>query len=230
MPILFSWYIKAHGPVFLAHGIVSGHPKLPEGEAVHTSSLIRAEEEENGLLLKTQSGSVYHVRAEEFSARESRPELPPPERLGLAPEIWERCALARERAAKAEKDALLGLHASAGTLRLRVAGAAVLSALWCGREGQVRRVPAATHLGMFQDSVLIRDFFEDEDGPCQLDFRYFPYPNRLEPYEVSEDIKKILLVNDGARDVSFGYGQRKTVCPAKTAAVIDTADWRGAPS
>ena len=80
MPTLFSWYIKAHGPVFLAHGIVSGHPKLPEGEAVHTSSLIRAEEEENGLLLETQSGSVYHVRAEEFSARESRPELPPPGR------------------------------------------------------------------------------------------------------------------------------------------------------
>ena len=28
MPTLFSWSTRAHGPDFLAHGIVSGHPKL----------------------------------------------------------------------------------------------------------------------------------------------------------------------------------------------------------
>ncbi|MBD5083788.1 MAG: hypothetical protein HDT33_01645 [Clostridiales bacterium] len=223
MPTLFSWYLKAHGSALLAHGIVSGHPKLPDGMQVHTSAIVRIAEEERGILLETQSGSLYHLRSEELGRKASS--LPAPELPGLPSEFWQYCARAREQADRDREAALSTLNVS-GVLCLRVAGPTVLSALWAGRSGPVRRVEPYVHYGMFQDSVLIQDFVEDAAGVCRVDFRYFPYRNRIEPYKISEDVKTILIVNEGAQDVAFGYGENKLSCAAGAATEIDTAPWR----
>ena len=222
MPTLFSWYIRDHGPAFLAHGIVSGHPKLPDGIQVHTSAIARMTEEERGILLETRSGSLYHLRPEEL---DSRGDLPAPGALGLSPDLWQRCARARELADREEEAALSALHAP-GVLRLRVVRTTVLSALWSGRDGLARRAQIAEHLGMFQDSVLIWAPSGDESGSFRLDFRYFPYFHRIEPYKVSEDIETILIVNEGARDVAFGTGENICSCAAGTTTEIDAKLWR----
>lgn len=227
MPTLFSWYIKAHGPAFSAYGIASGHPNMFEGKDIHTSALVRMAETESGILLETQSGSLYHLRPEELSRRAGSPKLPlpAPEALGLSPDFWQRCARARELADQSEEAALSALHVS-GVLRLRIAGSTVLSALWAGRSGLVRRVELAVHLGMFQNSFLIRDFWKDASGICQMDFRYCPDIFHIEPYEVSENIRTILIVNEGVKDVTFGCGKDELSCAAGAVTEIDTTPWR----
>ena len=227
MPVLFSWYLEAYGPDFLACGIVSGHRNMFEGKQIRTTVLVRMTEAESGILLETKSGSLYHLRPEELSGRAGRPEfpLPAPETLGLSPNFWRRCAHAREQADKDREAALSALHVS-GVLCLRVAGSTVLSALWAGRSGLVRRVQPAIHLGMFQNSFLIQDFGEDASGICQMDFRYFPDLYQIGLYEVSENIRTILIVNEGTRDVAFGYGKNKIYCAAGTTTEIDTEPWR----
>lgn len=223
MPTLFSWYLSGHGPDFRAYGIVSGHPKLPEGMKIHTSVLVSMIEAEGGILMETQSGNLYDLRPEELGCKASS--LPAPELLGMPSEFWQYCARAREQADKDREAALSALNVS-GVLCLRVAGSTVLSALWAGRSGLVRRVGPYVHYGMFQDSVLIQGFMEDAVEVCELDFRYFPYPNRIEPYQISEDIKTILIVNEGTKDVAFGYDENKLSCAAGAATEIDATPWR----
>lgn len=227
MPTLFSWYLGAHGPDFMAYGIVSGHPNMFEGRDIHTSVLVRMTEAERGILLETRSGSLYHLRPEELSRRAGSPEfpLPAPETLGLSQDFWPRCARARELADRREEAALSALNVS-GVLRLRVAGSTVLSALWAGRSGLARRVQPTIHLGMFQNSFLIRDFWEDEAGVCRLDFRYCPDIYHIELYKVSENIRTILIVNEGVQDVTFGCGKDKLSCAAGTVTEIDAEPWR----
>lgn len=61
MPTLFSWYLGAYGPDFMAYSIVSGHPNMFEGKDIHTSVLIHMIEAEDGILLETKSGSLYDL-------------------------------------------------------------------------------------------------------------------------------------------------------------------------
>lgn len=227
MPTLFSWYLGAYGPDFMAYGIVSGHPNMFEGKDIHTSVLVHMIEAEDGILLETKSGSLYDLRPEELSSRAGGPQLPlpAPELLGLSPDFWQRCARAREQADRDREAALSALHVS-GVLRLRVVGSTVLSALWAGGSGPVRYVQPAIHLGMFQNSFLIRDFWEDASGICQMDFRYCPDLNHIEPYKVSENIQTILIVNEGVQDVTFGCGNDKLFCAAGAVTEIDTEPWR----
>lgn len=208
MPTLFSWSVRAHGPVFLAHGVVSGHHRLPEGEHVHTSYIRCMIQEEDDLLLETASGSIYQLALGELDPFAGGPELPLPlpEELGLSPDLWERCAQAREQASKKEEEALRALNAP-GTLRLRIVGVTALSALWIGQDGAVHSIPIHVHLGMFQDSVLVTGFFE-------VDFRYFPYPGRIEPYKVAPAIQALQIVNEGLQDVSIGHTGQTVLCTA----------------
>ena len=227
MPTLFSWYLGAHGPDFMAYGIVSGHRNMFEGKEIHTSVLVRMIEAEGGILLETRSGSLYDLRPEELSSRAGSPELPlpAPEALGLSPDFWQRCARAREQADRDREAALSALNVS-GVLRLRVVGSTVLSALWAGRSGLVRRVQPTIHLGMFQNSFLIQDFGEDAFGTYQMDFRYCPDIFHIEPYKVSENIRTILIVNEGVQAVTFGCGKDELSCAAGAVTEIDTTPWR----
>lgn len=210
MPTLFSWYLKSHGPAVLAHGIVSGHPKLKlwDGRNIHTSRVVHAEENGDGVLLNTMSGRLYRMAPEELSAEVVGPEfsLPDPAALDLPPDFWGRCIQARDRAAEREEDGLRALE-SPRTLRLCVVGGAVLSALWLGPDGRVRRIPTHTHIGHVQDSVLAVDFW------------YSPAPHRIEPYCISVGIDTILVVNKGLQTISIqavppGVRGQEILCPA----------------
>lgn len=223
MPTLFSWTIKAHGPVSIAHGVVSGHPKLPEGEHIHTSPILRSTQQEGCILLETASGSTYRLRLEEMdsSSNGSDPPLADPDRLGLSPDLWARCAQARQRAAESEEAALRSFCAPC-TLRLRIVGTTSLSAFWSDPDRRIWCAPIGRHLGTFQDSILIRRYLPDMPEDFQLDFRYFPFPHRIEPYQISDGTKTLLIVNDGHQDVVFGYPSHEIVCAAGMTTKIDT--------
>lgn len=166
MPTLFSQSLSARGSRSLAHGVVSGHAKLPEGDRIHTSAIRRITEAEDHLLVETASGSAYFLMLEELDKFTDVSELPPPSELGLSPDFWDRC------------------------------------------------VPVQIHLGMFQDSVLAMELFEDESGSHRGDLRYFPEQNRMEPYLISDEIKTLLIANEGLSDVAFGHEGQKAMCQA----------------
>lgn len=225
MPTLFSWSIKPHGSEFHAHGIVSDHQRLGEGAYIHTSRICRAEPAEDRLLLETASGNVYPLLLCELDG-ESAALLPAPAELGLPSDFWARCVEARRRAAEQEAEALRALGIP-GALRLRTVGNTALSAFWMGQDGAVRPIPVHVHAGMFQDSVLAVDLFEDGAGFHRVDFRYFPcrhFPclNWMEPYKVSSEIKTILIANEGLLDITFGATENAVLCPAgETAQILE---------
>lgn len=218
MPTLFGWNLTVRGGVPMATGMVSEHPKLPEGEDIHTSKIRQAEETENGLVLRTVSGSVYRLRAGEWSGR--REAALEAERLGLSPDFWARCARAREEAATAEK-ADLRRRAQPGTLALRIVGTGILTAYWVGAGREIRQTFVRLHAGMFQDSYLIGGAYPDDALPGDIDFRVLPMPPaRLEPYRMSEGIRSLLVTNDGCRDITFGVERKHILCEAGTGTVI----------
>ena len=69
MYILRNWYLTMHEDVVIGHGACFGNPKFPEGLPVHTSSILKGENDpdKNELRLSTKSGSCYHLAYAEIN-------------------------------------------------------------------------------------------------------------------------------------------------------------------
>lgn len=219
MPTLFQWDLILRRGVPVGVGIVSGHRKLEEGIDIHTSPVLHAARIKNALQMETASGSVYLLRMSEWSPRVGGAEPLRPELLGLPSDFWERCAQAREEASKAEQAELRPLM-EPGTLFMRIVGAHVRSALWAGPDAQIRDATIGIHLGMFQDSYLIRGEYEESAASHYLDFRLFPMGNRLEPYHISRGLKLLQIRNEGLTDIAFGFSSKNIVCLSGTVTSI----------
>lgn len=218
MPTLFQWDLVMRQGVPLGVGIVSGHPKLMEGTDIHTSLIRRVERVENNLQMETASGNLYHLPMKERSPRIREAGTLGPEQLGLSADFWTQCARAREEASMAEKTALQPLIRP-GTLFMRIVGTSILSALWEGMDARIRDASIGIHLGMFQDSYLIRSTCGEEEAG-DADLRAFPVQNRLELYHISEGIKSLLVRNEGCTDVAVGFETKCVLCPSGTTTSI----------
>lgn len=219
MPTLFQWDLLLRHGVPVGVGIISGHRKLEEGIDIHTSPVLHAARIKNDLQLETASGSVYLLRMGEWSPRVGNTEPLRPELLGLPEDFWERCAQAREEASRSENAELRPIM-EPGTLFMRIVGAHVLSALWAGPDAQIRDAPIGIHLGMFQNSYLIRGEYEESAASHHLDFRLFPMGNRLEPYHISRGLKLLQIRNEGLTDTAFGFSSKNIACPSGTTTSI----------
>lgn len=215
MPTLFQWNLTVRHGVPLGVGIVSGHPKLVEGTDIHTSPILRAAIKEDSLQLKTASGSIYHLLMKEWGFCPEKDELLIPELLNLPADFWVRCARTREEALRIKKSDLQSLI-EPGTLFLRVVGTHILSALWAGTDSKIRDISIGLHLGMFQDSYLVRGAYEEGSKLHSVDLRLFPMWNRLEPYHISQEIKLLLVDNEGCTDIVFGADADNILCPPET--------------
>lgn len=223
MLTLFQWdLIMRHGaPVGV--GIVSGHRKLMEGTDVHTSPVFHAERAENGLQLETASGNIYHLQMKEWTPRIGKAEPLDAELLDLPADFWGQCARAREEASGKEKADLQPLMRP-GTLFLRIVGTHILSALWAGVDSQIRDACVRIHLGMFQDSYLIAGAYEEASTSHNVDFRFFPMRNRLEPYHISQEIELLVVRNEGCTDMALGSEAKHILCPPGTVTSIPIRD------
>lgn len=212
MPKLFRWNLKLRRGLPVAVGIVSGHPKMPEGIRIHTSAILRTARVENCLQLGTASGSSYQLPMKEWGSCPEKDELLIPELLNLPADFWTRCAQLRDEARRKEKSDLRSLI-EPGTLSLRVVGTHILSALWAGADSQIRVASVRIHLGMFQDSYLILGEYGKSPTLCGVDLRLFPMWNRLEPYHISQEIKLLRVCNEGRTDIAFGFDTKSILCP-----------------
>lgn len=208
MLTLFQWDLVLRQEIPVGVGIISGHRKLEEGIDVHTSPALHAARMKNDLQLETASGNVYHLQMKEWSPRVGIKEPLNPALLGLPSDFWTQCARAREEACKAE-EAELRTIMEPNTLFMRIVGTHILSASWVGADSRIQNVPIGIHLGMFQDSYLIRGTY----GKSEIDFRLFPVQNRLEPYHISQGIKLLQIRNEGCTDIVYGFPTEKVWCP-----------------
>lgn len=219
MPKLFQWDLVMRRGTPIGVGIVSGHRKLMEGTDIHTSPISHVERLGNELQMETASGNIYHLPMKERSPRILEAEAIGPEQLGLPADFWAQCAWAREEAAQAENADLQPLI-KPGTLFMRIVGTSILSALWAGMDARIRDASIGIHLGMFQDSYLIRGARGEAEEADNADLRVFPMRNRLEPYHISEGIKSLLVRNEGCTDVAVGFETKFVLCPSGAAAPI----------
>lgn len=215
MPTLFQWNLTVRHGVPLGTGIVSGHPKLAEGTDIHTSPILHAEEMGESLVLETASGSTYHLMLAEWSISPRKENSLSLEQLGISSDFWTRCAQCREEAFISEKADLRPIM-KPGTLFMRIVGTHILSAFWSGADSQIRDTSIGIHLGMFQDSYLVRGAFEETSALRSVDLRLFPMRNRLEPYHISQGIKLLLVGNEGCTAIAFGSAAENTLCSPRT--------------
>ena len=237
MLTLFQWNFMLRFGVPVGVGIVSGHPRLPDGTDIHTSQIRRLVKTEDGLLMETVSGSRYYLQMEEWSPSAREAGLLDPKALGLPPDFWMCCAQVRKEACR-KKTAELSMAYKPGTLFLRVVGTHILSAFWIDAGAQGQGVPVLQRQGMFQDSYIITDAYQNRIEPRQVDLRYFQdsyiitdaYQNRsgphrvdlrlflrwnhLEPYKISQSLETLMIRNEGCTNITFGPFDRKISCGA----------------
>lgn len=218
MPTLWNWYLEEDEGGILAHGIVSGHTKLPDGLHIHTSRLEKVWVEGERLVLNTVSGSEYVLEPEGISPRFGGETAVGLAHFGVGAEFTERCLRLRAERDEGEEAELLRTLAP-GELLIEIVGINALRAWFRADGDNVVGLKPDVHLGMFQDSILLWD---REGG--SVDFRYFPKGDRMEPYHVSDGLKIIKIRNLGGTDVRFGHSDSEVICPAGETTAIPAAD------
>lgn len=217
MPALYHWKLGICEDSVLAWGLVTWHPKLPNGLFCHTSPVREACLESDALTLVTSSGHRYALQPEAMAPNGLEETAEGLEKLGLSPALADEWAQARREADERRRARLTG-DLAPGELLLEVVGVNAFAAFFRTEEGELTEVRPYVHTGMFQDSVLITDW---DTGT--VDFRFFPKGDRLEPYHISDGLTAIRLCNLGAAAVTFGGPGRETLCPAGEVTLLPMA-------
>lgn len=209
---LLQWYIAGNGEDFHAWGYVSGHRKLAEGEWIHTSSIINAEEDvkDQSLMVKTYSGNLYRLAKKDISSTHLGETGKCLIKLGLP--AFCRNVKKAKAGAENERKRLIEEQLSEDELFLEMLGCSCQGAYFKDASG-VHTLDVRTHVGMFQDSVLCLK------GDV-VDFRYFPDNTGLpviRTYHASSNIEGLLVRNMGCMDISLN----NIVCKAKAVTRVE---------
>lgn len=178
MTSLHQWYLThTAGNTSILHGIVTGHPKLPDACSIHTSVLhsITQDEQEHYKFVFQTENTDYHLTMEDCDYRRCRKFVQAFPTSGELPGYTQWAAQFEKFAQEYERD-LPGCEAPIGSILLR---------LGCHQQyyfdsmdihlGDGSHLPTemSPHVGMFQDSVLCRtNRLTTQD---YYDLRYFPY-------------------------------------------------------
>ena len=190
MKTLKYWYItavrKGEWKGCIAHGIVHGHQRLADGIKIHTSAISTVTIVNDTAIIKTKNSEYYCRLNEAFFHLFDEPGkryFPNFEELR---ETYER----RLEGPGQEDGALIVLDSEA---EYYFVGAAYR----CGGEVIEVWVPSV-HLGMIQDSVRMGCFIE-KTGQA-IDYRYFPFSDRVEFYSWMNDFDAY-IVNAGVQPI-----------------------------
>lgn len=168
---LFNWYLeKKGGGIYLAHGIVKGHPHFPDLLPIHTSVIITVKVDTDDVLIQT-SNMLYLCSMKECRYSKCG-DLRSKNHKNAPDGLWQWVSRLEEYIQKygdpqwedmPEWDILLRL----GTNREYYFG----SMKMCLSGNTYRSVDPYVHVGMFQGSVLCMSNVESDN----CDLRYFPY-------------------------------------------------------
>lgn len=222
MYTLTNWYISMYKDTCIARGIVSGHPKFSDGTLIHTSRVKQAsaDEEQACLLVHTKSGSQYRLSFADIALDCVENTLSCLQQLGISTDFLDRCEKIcgdSEKAKMLELDSVL----NSNELFLEMCGVTSLLAYFKNETGELHKIQITMHSGMYQDSVLITDWYSG-----LVDFRYFPN-DCIKPYHWSDGLKAVKIKNSGWADIIFSGSHREIVCRSDEITVIESGEYDG---
>ncbi|MCR5337530.1 MAG: hypothetical protein K6E75_03135 [Lachnospiraceae bacterium] len=209
--MLHNWHISEEDSgaeeYKLGHGIVTGHQRLSDSVRMHTSDVrgIEIDEVEGELILTTRN-SVYHCPLSDcnFDRQDQYP--------GIIPEY--------EKLKQTYKDTVVRPSVEPGKVLLVLSNFCeyYFHSLCYVPAGSENGVPlsykASPHIGMFQDSFLIRT-----DG-WKIDLRYFPHYQNVEfygestdgcPWYIENTGDAVLFAKTSVGTIRLAPGERKEV-------------------
>ena len=210
--MLHNWYIEDHlsqrnGRYALAHGIVTGHSRLPDSIFCHTSKIRETYVNGEGELIVLTKNTEYHcpLNACDWEKQDQYPDMLP-DYIKIKEEY---------------KDTTLRPTIEPGKVLLVLSNFEqyYFHSLYCIPEGvdQPCEYSGDAHVGMFQDSYLI----EADHG--WIDLRYFPHYQNIEFYSEHTQGMPFFLENIGdvtlyaktsAGMIKLNPGDRKEVTKA----------------
>lgn len=217
MKTLKYWYItgfrKGEWKGCMAHGIVHGHQRLADEILIHTSAISAVTVERDTAIIKTKN-SEYHCRLDEASF-----DLFDEQGRGLLPD-FENLREKYERRLEIPGQGDGALIVLDGEAEYYYVGAAFR---YSGEIVEVR-IPSV-HLGMVQDSVLFGCLMEGSQQA--IDYRYFPFPGRIEFYSWVDELDTYIL-NAGTKPIKIEVkAQENVIEPGCTLLIHGAKDSRG---
>lgn len=215
MADLLNWGVVNYWGSNVLSGVVIGHPKLKDGTVIRSSEIetITAIESDR-LEAVTYSGTHYKLITNEINVADDIFENTVDwlKKSGISDDI-----IGNIKKTKTNKDEELIKRLDSelidGELQIGMAGNQVVYAYY--KDGsKVKKCSNYTHVGTFQDSVLIQ-------LANKVDFRYFPRAIDCEIYHWSDELK-VKIENKGESRITFSGNGKTTVIETGTVQELST--------
>lgn len=198
---LFHWYIdcsESHGRTWwYTSGITLGHPKILDSQHMSHSSEIMdicIDEEQKEVCITTRN-TIFHCPLDECDYSKESTYTYLPELIRFRSEYEPD-----QNRFDMENNSVLLVFSDRDYYYYRY-GALM-------QDGIRLKFRMSTHIGMFQDSVLV--FPEDREVSGMVDIRYFPHPGHIAFYDLDiPDGCKLYVENQGDRDFYIDIGNTK---------------------
>jgi hypothetical protein len=219
---LLNWNLSIGGiknnKYVFAWGVLKGnHPKIPNGEYIHTSEIININIIDNKFLAKTYSGSLYELDFNEINLNYKETNIDALKIL-LKNNYDEKMInkIIEDKINKnIQEENNLIENLSDNYLYIEMSGDYFIKGYFKHNK-KLMPCHAYTHVGTFVDSVLI----SAED---KVDFRYFPKGNSIEIYHWSNGLEAIVINNISEEDLIV-YGTTKTLIETNSSKIIQKKD------
>lgn len=208
MYVLLNWFLRSiSDDVVIAQGNVINNPKFYSGQNIFTSKIDRVsiDNENKKFIFTTHSGSNYILKFEEINIENSESIKECFRILNIQNDYLNICENSY-RAAKERLNKYIGKILNPNELYIEIAGISFMKAVFMTNKGDIKEIPIRIHIGMFQDSVLITDFYEHF-----VDIRFWDINNKtITPYSWNEGLESIKIYNVGD-DILYKEGEVQIV-------------------
>lgn len=193
---LYEWSIKKHCKgKYLAWGNCLGHHNLMDGTYIHTSPIMEMKLDNESLHLFTKSGTHYECKIKDILLDELECTKQSLMEMNMDVAFLNGAVELVEDRRKKKEDEVSGLL-SDNELYLEFLGMTVQYAFF-KKDGVLMQLDCGCHVGMFQDSYLIKQY-------GLVDVRYFDRLSGIEFYHFSDGLKAIQLRHIGGEFFSVG--------------------------
>lgn len=206
---LKKWKLDTHGPSVKAVGKCYGNPRFPKGYYIRTSSVITADisNEPEQIILTTYSGSHYSLSFGEIDEEAYKSTGECAKVLGLELDM-ERCLCLRQQEVKRTIERLEGVLEPREMYAGIDESLKIYEAYYRPEQGEITKVAAVCHTGMFTDSVIVGGCTR-RPYPCE--WRYMIDGRRICCYVWEGQLDAVRIFNEG-RDFHMEDGKRDILC------------------
>lgn len=208
MYILLNWVLRNSPQIgIIAEGNVINNPKFYSGQNIFTSKIERVsiDNENKQFIFTTHSGSNYIAKFEEINIELIKEIEYNFEFINIPNDYLAICKSAYKDKKERLKKYIIDIL-NPNELYIEMVGIVFKKAFFMTNKREIKEIPITRHIGTFQDSVLITDFYE---GTVDIRFWDINY-NTIQPYRWSEGLEAIKIYNFGD-DIIYNNDEVKIV-------------------